>query len=245
MIEALTGKVGSGKTLKGTSDSLGHFIKGGCVCTNIEYDRDALARYCWKRGHRFKDSQYVELPMRKDPCFHRYMRQNVRGDLVVKVYIDEAHLFFSAGEYRDLKKEFGAVESFVSQSRRVGCDIYFITQAWENVWGQLRKQALFEVKCRDLRVIEFPMFGTALGGLLGMSWTKVDCQSGAVLESGKTKLARDIFSCYNTMQAYDDAMAEIMATMPVFQRATEKVGLLRRIFGNPDRTQSAELETNS
>lgn len=235
-IEALTGKVGSGKTLKCTTDDLAHMIRGGCVCTNVEYDRDAVARYCWRRRHRFHDSQYVLLPMREDVVFHRHMRQTKRSDkLPVRVTIDEAHLFFSADDHRELKKEFNQVQSFVSQSRRVGCDIYFVTQAWDNVWSQLRKQALFEVQCRDLRVIRFPMIGDALGGVLGMSWTKIDAQTRTSLETGKTALSKDVFGCYNTMQPYDDAMEEIMATMPFFDKVKGRVSLFDRLFRSPEK----------
>jgi len=234
MIEALTGKVGSGKSLKFVTESFAHILKGGCVCTNIELDRDEIARQCWFKGHRFKDDQYIQLPMRTDPCFHNHMRQNVRGsNLKIMVGIDEAHLFFPASEYRDLKKAFLSVESFVSQSRRVGCDIVFITQAWDNVWGQLRKQALFEIKCRDIRVIQFPLIGDALGGFLGLRWTRCDAATGTALETGKTPLSKQVFKLYSTLQPYNDEMEELMKSMPVFEQANGKVGFFERILKAP------------
>lgn len=237
MIEAITGKVGSGKSLKAVSDMAAHFVRGGCVCTNLELDRDAIARYCWKRGHRFRDAQYVELPMRADPVFHRHMRQaSPSNKLNVHVYIDEAHLFFPAAEYTRLRKEFLSVESFVSQSRRVRCDIWFITQAWDNVWGQLRKQALFEVACRDFRVIQLPLVGDALGSMMGLKWTRLDAATNTALETGGTKLNKEIFSLYNTHQPYNDEMAEIMRTMEVYEERRDRVGLLQRMFKKPVRS---------
>lgn len=233
-IEALTGKVGSGKTLKMVTDSLNHFERGGCVCSNVELDRDAIARELWRRRRRFFDSQYVELPMRQDPCFHRYMRRAAPGsNLKVMVYIDEAHLFFPASEYRALQKQFLSVESFVSQSRRVGCDIIFITQAWSNVWGQLQKQALFITECRDFRVLKLPLIGDSLGNFLGLKWAKKDAATGVVLEDGATKLSKGVFECYSTSQAYNDEMSEIMQTMEIFKEQTERVGLLERFLRKP------------
>lgn len=237
MIEAITGKVGSGKSLKAVSDSSRHFLRGGCVCTNIELDRDYIAAWCWKRGHRFRDSQLVDLPMKSDPCFHRYMKQarpDARNN--VWVIIDEAHLFFPAAEYRDLKKAFLSVESFVSQSRRVRCDIWFITQAWDNVWGQLRKQALFETACRDFRVVNLPLVGSSLGSAMGLKWVRKDCATGAVLETGKTALDRGIFGFYSTHQPYNEEMSEIMRTMEVYEENRERVGWFARHFKKPDRS---------
>lgn len=237
MIEAITGKVGSGKTLKAVSDMAAQFVRGGCVCTNLLLDRDAIAKYCWKRGTRFRDAQYIELPMDSDPVFHRYMRQAApTGKLNIHVYIDEAHLFFPAAEYTRLRKEFLSVESFVSQSRRVRCDIWFITQAWDNVWGQLRKQALFEIACRDFRQVKLGIFGDALGSVMGLKWTRLDCASGTALESGGTKLSSEIFTLYNTHQPYNEEMAEIMRTMEVFGEENQSVGFFRRLFGKPTRS---------
>lgn len=236
MIEALTGKIGSGKSLKFVSESAEHFAKGGAVCANIHFDLDKVAAYCWKRGHRFRDRQFKYLPMDTDPCFHRHMMQ-ARGDsnLKIKVGIDEAHLFFPAAEYRSLATEFRAVESFISQSRRVNCDVVFITQAWDNVWAQLRKQALFEIRCRDFRVIKIGIFGDSLGNMLGMKWSKHDTATGVALENGKTKLSPEVFGLYSTMQPYNEEMSELMRTMPFYDGQLEPVGFLRRMFRKPDR----------
>lgn len=234
MISALTGKVGSGKSLKFVSDSAEHFAKGGAVCANIHFDLDAVAKYCWKRGHRFRDKQFKFLPMAEDPCFHRHMMQARGNDnLKVLVGIDEAHLFFPAAEYRNLRVEFLSVESFVSQSRRVNCDIVLITQAWDNIWTQLRKQALFEIRCRDFRVIQLPLFGDALGSFMGLSWTRFDTAANTPLDKGKTKLSKEIFGLYSTMQPYNEEMAELMRTMPVFEGGVDKVGWLEKIFRRP------------
>jgi hypothetical protein len=243
-IEAITGKVGSGKTLKAVSDMAGHVFQGGCICTNVELDRDKLAHQCWRRGRRFHDSQYILLPMETDPCFHRYMRQAAPTNrLNVQVYIDEAHLFFPASEYRDLKKSFLSVESFVSQSRRVRCDIFFITQAWDNVWGQLRKQALFVVDCRDFRVINLPMFGKSLGNAIGMKWSRKDAATGVVLETGGTALSKAVFDLYSTHQAYNEEMAEIMRTMAVFHEQHDRVPFFQRYFSKPPVTVQSQATT--
>lgn len=134
MIEGIVGKVGGGKTLLALTKMLSHFMAGGCVCSNIELDVDAVARYCGKWGKRFHARQYVFLDMRKDALFHRNLVRGVEG-WHVHMYIDEAHLKFPTAEYRALSKQFLEIEAFVSQSRKVRVDIGIITPAWDNVWG--------------------------------------------------------------------------------------------------------------
>jgi hypothetical protein len=231
MIEGITGKVGSGKSLKAVVEMAAEFVAGGCCATNIELDRDAIARFCWKRGHRFRDDQYRFLDMRKDPCFHKNLPRG--SSRTIRVYIDEAHLFFPASEYRDLKKAFLEVEAFVSQSRKVKVDIWLITQAWENVWGQLRRQALFIYSCRDMRVVNFPVFGKIIGQMMGLTWARLDAATNAVLETGRTAIAKDICQLYATSQVYDDMMASLVGSMSLFEVERRPVGWFGRTFRNP------------
>ncbi len=245
MIEGLTGKVGSGKTLKAVSDIVQQLQAGGCAGTNITLDRDNLAKLLWKRGTRFRDRQLIDLPMKTDPCFQRYLpRVGLGAKLKILVFIDEAHLFFPAAEYRNLRNEFLSVDSYVSQSRKVGHDIFFITQAWENVWGQLRKHALFETRCRDFRVVSFPLFGSALGQFMGLKWSRVDTASGQVLGTGSTALDPAIFEVYSTCEAYNLEMDELMANMPVFDCAREEIPRLFRLLGPDSRIVRRWLERN-
>jgi hypothetical protein len=229
MIYGITGKVGGGKTLYALSRMLDHFMKGGTCCTNIELDVDAIARYCWARGKRFNARQYVFLDMRRDPHFHRNIVLGIEGWHVL-VFLDEAHLLFPAAEYRELRKLFLDIEAFVSQSRKVKVDIYLITQAWTNIWGQLTKQALFVIECRDMRVVQLPLFGKALGGVIGLSWSMKDTATNVVLESGRTKIAKDVCSCYSTFQVYDDMMEHLMKTLPTCQPFEARVGFWQRFF---------------
>jgi hypothetical protein len=229
MIEGITGKVGGGKTLLALTKQLDHFMGGHCVATNIELDVDAVARYCWKRGKRFHERQYKFLDMRKDVLFHRQLFRGIESSHV-HVYLDEAHLNFPAAEYRELRKQFLEIEAFVSQSRKMRVDMWLITQAWDNVWGQLRKQAQFIIECRDMRVISFPIFGKALGSAMGLSWTRRCAATNQTLESGRTPIARDVVSCYSTMQVYDDMMAELLRVLPEFQPFTSRVGFMERVL---------------
>jgi hypothetical protein len=229
MITGITGKVGGGKTLLALTMMLDHFIKGGTCCTNIELDVDAVARYCWVRGRRFHARQYVFLDLRRNALFHRQVIRGIEGWHVL-VFIDEAHLKFPAAEYRELRKQFLEIEAFVSQSRKVRIDLYFITQAWSNVWNQLTKQALFIIECRDMRSMKLPLFGFALGGMLGLSWTKRDSATNVATESGRTKIARDVVQCYSTMQVYDDMMAELMEVLPECEPFVSRVGFFQRLL---------------
>lgn len=232
MIQGIVGKVGGGKSLLSMSMMLQHFVEGGQNCSNIELNLDAVARYCWKRGRRFHDSQYRFVNMREDVLFHKQIMRGTRPG-AVKVFIDEAHLFFPGSEYRALSKQFMELDAWLSQSRRGHVDVYFITQAWENLWGQLRRHAEFIYSCRDMRKINFPMVGQL--AFLGLSWTRSCAQTDTSLETGRTKITKELTDCYSTLQCYDVGMSEWMEKTPIFEDNKASVNPIRRLFPMPKR----------
>jgi len=231
MILGIVGKVGGGKSLLALTQMLDWFCQGGCVATNIELDLNAVARYCWSKGHRFDRSQYTLLDM-EDRRFQNQIMRGVKGS-TVRVYIDEAHLFYSAEDFKQMDRAFDDVKRFVSQSRKVHVDIYLITQAWENLWGQFRRHAEFLYRCRDFRNVKFGIFGTLPSWLMALKWSKCDEATGQVLETGSTPITKKITDCYSTAQVYDPMMRELVQRMKQFEPVKAKVGWLKRTFGKP------------
>lgn len=230
MITGIVGKVGGGKSLLALSQMLSHMADGGCIATNIELDMDGCAKWLWKRQRQVRSSQYVPLDLNEDI---RFQNQIPRGVPLrnVKVFIDESHLFYNADDHRDLSSQYKDIKGFITQSRKVSVDVCFITQAWDTLYMQFRKQALFLYKCRDFREINFPIFGKLPG--MGLLWSKCCASTDQVLENGRTPLSKELFRCYSTRQVYDDVTAALFEKMPLFQPQPNKVSWLRSRFTKP------------
>ncbi|BCU78892.1 hypothetical protein llg_36070 [Luteolibacter sp. LG18] len=165
--------------------------------------------------------------------FHDQIKRGCKGH-VFSVYIDEAHLFYSAEDFKNMDKEFNDVKAFVSQSRKVHVDLYLITQAWENLWGQMRRHAEFVYKCRDYRNVSFGIFGTlpAWAGF-ALNWARCDAATDMVMSTGKTPITRYVTDCYSTSQVYDPMMKALLERMPQYEPVFSKVGFLERMFRKP------------
>lgn len=236
MIEFIYGKIGGGKSLLATTMMREDFCNGLRVESNIAINTDYLARWMWrKRGLRFSSDQYRYHNFEEHPDFHNHIHRGSR-ERPVKVYVDEAQLYYNANDARELVKTMKELISFLTQSRRFGVDIVFITQDPTTVFGQFRKQALWGYECRDLRGVSL---GWLVGNtsMLGLRWKKVDLGgSGQVLEKGKSKLDKHIFRLYDTTQFYDNFGQSLMDSMPVFtpqDTKKRKLSFLQRYFKKP------------
>jgi len=236
MIEFITGKIGGGKTLLALNMMLDDFEKGHRVETNIELNLDVISKHLWtKKGLRFYSDQYRFHDFEENPDFHNHIHRGSR-EHTVKIYIDEAQLYYNANDSRELIKHAKQLISFHTQSRKFGVDIRFITQDEGTVFSQLRKQALWKYECRDLRGVNL---GWLMGSapMLGLRWKKIDLGgSNQVLEKGKTKLDPNIFNMYETSQCYDALAQSLMETMPQFlprKNKDRKISLFEKLFRKP------------
>ena len=210
MLEMTIGKVGSGKSLLETVKALRKMARGGCVVTNIALNAEGVDAYLWRHfRRRLGKGQMRYHDFEEQPDFRRAIPRGSR-DLTVSVVIDEAQLYYNAANDRQLKATLLDLVSYLTQSRKMGVDVCFVTQAPETIWGQFRYQCLFMNKCRDMRCLSVPLFGKIFSGL---KYTKVDIWSGQVLETHSTKLHPDLFACYDTAQMYDSKMRDIGESM--------------------------------
>ncbi len=233
MTRGIVGKKGAGKSLLALFQMLEHLADGGAVASNIALDGDAVARWCWKRGHDYRhDDQFTLLDLNKEPRFYRDCPRspvrNASGRDIVRIYIDEAHLFFPASRYRELASEFEELHDWNSQCRKAGQHLYMITQAWENIWGALRRQTEQRFECRDMRSIKLPMVGTGLGWAFGLTWALKDEETNERLEGGTSRITPGVVECYDTAQVYSDTMAELFELMPEYRAERRKVPRWRR-----------------
>jgi hypothetical protein len=208
VIDLITGKVGSGKSLLATNRTLGIVGRGGCVVSNIQFSEEGVDRYLFNHyGRRRLGKDQIRFhDFEVEPDFRWSVPRGIKG-FPTHVFVDEAQLFYNSVADRELKGTLFALIKYLTQTRKLPADVSFITQAPETIWAQFKYQALFEYRCRDMRVLSVPVFGPIFSGL---RYSLVDIKSNQVLSSHKTPLKKDLFACYDTMQGYDADMRELL-----------------------------------
>lgn len=222
MISLVTGKIGGGKTTFILAYViLDKLAKGGFVLTNIRLNLDAVRAYCSKRGHEFHECQYEYCDFQEHPNFIPFIKRGT-PQLTTEVVIDEAQLYYNAKDYRKLDTVIEDLISFLTQSRRFDCDLWFITQELPTLYTQIRLQAQWLYYCVDMRKVKWPIFGELK--FAGLQWKKTDYKSGTAQEKGLTKLSREIIDCFDTRQPYDSRCAKWLEETPIFHpvRKTKK-----------------------
>jgi hypothetical protein len=213
MIYLCTGKVGSGKTLLALTQMLGILGRGGCVVSNVALRDEGVDDYLWKHFRRRLGKGQVRFhDFEAEPDFRRSVPRGVDG-CNVGVFCDEAQIYYNSVADTELKRTFLDLVKYVTQSRKMRVDLTFITQVADSVWKQFRDQALFEYRCRDMRVLSVPLFGKIFSGL---RYSQIDIKSGQLLAAKQTKLSPDLFACYDTAQMYNEEMRDIFASAEIW-----------------------------
>lgn len=149
MIEIFQGRIGGGKTYSAVLRIAAHLGKGGHVFSNIEVNPLGLAKLVrsWYRVEPVLDAQYHMLERDQIPIFHKFLSAG-SADLPNLVVIDEAQLFFNA---RDWQKASAGLLTFLTQSRKVRCDVILITQNMSLIDKQLRVNSQFVWAFKDFK----------------------------------------------------------------------------------------------
>ena len=242
--KGIVGKKGHGKSLLALTQMLAHFSQGGFAASNLALDLDAVGRYCWKRRHRFQERQFRLLDLNRNPLFFEEIpRASVRlakGRDVVRVYVDEAHLFFPSSRYRELSRDLDLLERWNSQCAKFGQELYLITQAWDNLWSNLRRQSIGRYHCRDMRQVKLPLVGQSLGNVIGLTWAFRDEETGEVLDRGNSRVTREVVDCYSREQIFDADMQALEGSIERFTACPDRIGLWQSLRKYPG-TQPVEI----
>ena len=215
MIYVITGKIGGGKSLLALTKILEHLSKGGCVFSNFTFNLAAIDTYMRKHfRRRLVANQLNYHDFEVEPEFQNAVFFGV-PELPVLVICDEAQLYFNQAESARLQSRMMRLVSFLTQSRKCSVDVIFVTQHDTTIWAQLRHQALFGYKCRDMRVVTLPFVGQIAS--LGLCWVKFDILSGEIMERGRTPLSKELFGLYDTRQMYDSQMRDLQAKARIWQ----------------------------
>lgn len=160
MITMITGTPGSGKSLKAAYQLLDQLNSGKYVITNYDLNFHNY-RNKYKKGHlhTFIDDDDMTV----DKLVKFAVEHNCLGkEHSIKLYLDEPD-FFNPRDFARSDRR-GWI-SFMRLHRKLGYDVYLITQDEILIDKQMRKFVEVERRCRD--VGRYGMFGKVLSLLCG------------------------------------------------------------------------------
>ena len=231
MIEFVTGKIGSGKTLYAVERIYLHMIKGGTVATNIDLKFENIEALAWKqKGKRIKPAQIVEVDINKTPNWDMEVPWGVPELPVLSVW-DEVHLFNNARDWKKTQDSQGQMLSFLTQSRKACVDVIFITQDSKTVDKQFRIQAQFEHYVINSSELSLGPFGKLPQFMSFCIRFKKSMSSRETVESNMAPYNKSMFGLYDTLSMLDDQMRERQQDARVVEPfVLESKNLFRRLL---------------
>ena len=224
MIWIVTGKIGGGKTVYCMIKALEKLAAGGHVLTNIEFNHDNISdllKSKYKRKY-FPEQQYKFIDFENRPEFQNDCVQGTRACPSMAI-IDEAHLFYPAHGHAKQDVQLSRLNSFLSQSRKVNIDLFFICQDISILYHRIKAQTEHRIHCLDARKKTLPFLGRVPGA--GLMWVEKDMKSDMVLSNGTTPFDDRIFGCYDSFQMYDTQMRSLQSSMPVHTPLDNKISV--------------------
>lgn len=208
MITIVEGVLGGGKTVYAVRETLSRLARGGHVFTNIDMVRENVHAYLLARhGVYLRSSQLQRLPEGDEVVSWLDSIQFGTLENPILVVLDEAHMWYNARDWKATHETSGDVLSFLTQSRKVGVDLLFISQDAKNVESQFRRMAQVLVRSRNLGMIKDPIFGLKLSGFF--HYELVEMQHQNTFERKWWRADSSVFRCYRTEALLDDLMNEI------------------------------------
>lgn len=208
MIEFVTGKIGSGKTIYAVKRIVNHLSKGGTAVTNIDFIWENVQRYLLKYcGVYALPEQLISLDVNKNPSWDQEIPWGVPGSHVFAVW-DEVQLFNNARDWKKTQTEHGRMLSFLTQSRKACVDVMFIAQSASTVEKQFRLQAQFEHYIINSSQLSLGPLGSFPKWMNFYVRHKKDMESRAVVESQAGSYDKKLFPLYDTRSMLDTDMRE-------------------------------------
>lgn len=151
---AITGKLGSGKSLVSVGRIQDYLRKGRKVATNLDLQLDKLL-------HKRSNMGYTRLPdFPTVDDFNALGRGNDTKDESKNglIVLDECGVFFNSRDWGDKGRQ--AVISWLLHSRKLGWDIIFIVQSVEIIDKQIRVSLIEHVGiCKRADRMRIPFIG--------------------------------------------------------------------------------------
>lgn len=184
----ITGKMGSGKSYWGAEIAQEAWRAEAIVHSNLAFRDEWLVE-------NVAPDAFVRLS--EDFASWRELLQPGREGFENVLIIDEGAIMFNARDFAKAKSEKDDVFAFMVHARKLGLDIYFISQSSKNVDAQLRRMADAEWQC--LRTKNIPVVGLLLEPIFG-HFRRYKCANDGiqVLETSWAKLNPDVYNSFET-----------------------------------------------
>lgn len=145
MIQFITGVVGSGKTLHAVRLGVDSLKRGQTIVTNVELYPDKIIELVARKfGLLIGRDQIRVFNPDENPNWETLIPWGDKSCPVL-VILDEAQLFYNARDWAKTAERSKRLLAFLTQSRKAGVDVIWITQEGENVDKQFRVLAEWEL----------------------------------------------------------------------------------------------------
>lgn len=184
----ITGKMGGGKSYWGVEICQQAWADGAIVHSNLAFKDEWLVE-------NVAPDAFVRLT--EDFSSWRSQLKAGREGFENVLVIDEGAIMFNARDFSKAKDEKQDVFEFMVHARKLGLDVYFISQAAKNIDAQLRRMA--EAEWQTMATKRIPYIGPLIVGIFGEFRRYVCTPDGReVLESSWSRLKPAIFEAYET-----------------------------------------------
>ncbi len=167
MIVAVTGSPGSGKSFFAVRLIADTLESGKLVATNVtliegwerRLAKGHILRRLWPKLRRRREREFHERSVYTESLAELMnVRARGKGEGRLVVVLDEAHEWLNNRLWKDEGR--GDLIGFFAQHRKLGMDIYLITQHLDSIDAQVRRLVEFHVVLRNLK--RFRLMGIPL-----------------------------------------------------------------------------------
>jgi len=229
MITYVTGTLGAGKTFQSVRIIIRHLTSGGIVVTNIEIDRIKLAHVMETRGGvYFEQDQLIVFDPEQNPNWQTSIPWgSIEGDVLV--VMDEAQLFYNARDWAITAARSRELLSFLTQSRKAGVDVLWITQDGGNVDKQFRVLAEWELAIISTKHLPLGWLGKLPFSAYCVK--HISCKGNFVVRREWELYSKWIKGVYVTNSMLNSHMRDLKASVEVIaKRKLKRVSAKKRFF---------------
>lgn len=158
--QLVVGTMGGGKSYYGAEIALKCWEQGGVVMSNMDWNEDALDEI----NPLFLREQHRKLP-ENVLDWHKVFIGGAEGAENI-LLVDESAMIFHTWDAAESRKRNRGLFDVLVMSRKLGLDVYFISQHGDNVDSALRRMAQTEIKCVNVKK-QIPVLGPWLAKAKG------------------------------------------------------------------------------
>lgn len=174
MIAGFVGNIGSGKTLSMVKKAYEEFLKGKTIYSNIHLNFDYI-------------------PYTIDDLESWAKGEKILSNIVL--LMDEAHIYLDSRSSMRKRNKF--VTYLMLQTRKLGCDVYFTTQFFDQIDKRLRNLTTAIVECyTKTTTVPFNSSEKIVKTLNIVHLRK----TGGIVTRKYTFQSNNIFKLYNTLE---------------------------------------------